>query len=230
MLGLPSGFVAQSGCRWGAGMIGRRRLVRVTVLGVLVALSGTAASVWAQRSADLLTEVSQRLDSSVVLRGEFEQTKTLKGFRRPLVSRGSFVMSRGQGVQWVTREPFASTLVVTRERLVTLTGSTAQQIDTRHEPGLRTINDMLMALLSGDVKALAGRFSVEGRLQGAQAWSVDLTPRDAALAGFIAHISLQGDHQVNEVRLTEASGDDSRIHFFNQTSSALTQAEAERFH
>ncbi|RZI86109.1 MAG: outer membrane lipoprotein carrier protein LolA [Rubrivivax sp.] len=185
---------------------------------------------WSQAATpDLLTEISRRLETPAVLRGEFEQTKTLKGFKRPLVSRGSFVMARGKGVLWITGEPFASTLVVTRERLLTVTEGGTQQIDTRQEPGLRAVNDMLMALLAGDVKALASRFQSEGALLGAQGWRVSLTPREPALVRFIARIELEGDRHVNQVRLNEASGDDSRIRFLRHAPSTLSPAETERF-
>ncbi|MGH6649217.1 outer membrane lipoprotein carrier protein LolA [Aquabacterium sp.] len=177
---------------------------------------------------DLLADIGLRLETSPVLRGDFEQTKTLKGFKRPLVSHGVFVMARGKGVLWTTKAPFASTLVVTRERLVTVTEGSTQQIDTRQEPGLRAVNDMLMALLAGDLQALASRFNSAGSLQGAQGWRVSLTPRDAALARFIARIELEGDRHVRQVRLAEASGDDSRIVFSNHAASTLSPAEAER--
>lgn len=195
-----------------------------------------AASVFmpvaAQTAPDLLLEVSKRLNNPAVLRGEFEQTKTLKGFKRPLVSRGTFVMARGRGVQWVTTQPFASILVVTRERLLTLgegEGGVSQQIDTKQEPGLRAVNEMLMALLAGDVKALSARFKAEGAVQGEHGWHVALTPRDAALAGFIARIELDGDQHVKQVLLREASGDDSHIRFSKHEVSTLTPLEIGRF-
>lgn len=207
-------------------MLHRRHLLRFGLAGLAMA----ALPARAQTSPDLLTAVSQRLGNPPVLRGEFEQTKTLKGFKRPLVSKGSFVMARDRGVQWVTVQPFASTLVVTRERLVTLGESgVQQQIDTRQEPGLRAVNEMLMALLAGDVKALSARFKTEGSLQGSQGWQLVLTPREAALAGFIARIELEGDRHVKLVDLKEASGDDSRIRFFNHATSTLSQAEVGRF-
>jgi hypothetical protein len=195
-----------------------------------LALWTAALPAHAQSAPDLLAEVARRMDNPPVLRGEFEQTKTLKGFRRPLVSKGSFLMARDRGVQWVTARPFASTLVVTRERLVTLgEAGVQQQIDTRQEPGLRAVNEMLMALLAGDVKALSARFKSEGALQGAKGWHLVLSPRDAALAGFIARIELDGDTHVTQVVLKEASGDDSHIRFFNHATSTLSTAEAGRF-
>jgi len=204
----------------------RRDLLKLLPVG----LAPAGAGVHAQTAPDLLAEISRRLESPAVLRGEFEQTKTIKGFKRPLVSRGSFVMAAGKGVQWMTAQPFASTVVVTRERLLTLGESgTSRQIDTRQEPGLKAVNEMLMALLAGDIKALAERFQAEGALQGAQGWRLALKPRDAALAGFITRIELEGKRHVDSVTLHEASGDASHIRFFNHAASSLSPVEAGRF-
>ena len=209
-----------------AGRMKRRELLKLLPAGL--ALAGGSAR--AQTAPDLLAEIGRRLENPAVLRGEFEQTKSIKGFKRPLVSHGSFVMARDKGVQWITTQPFASTVVVTRERLLTLGESGAsRQIDTRQEPGLRAVNEMLMALLAGDVKALAERFLPEGALQGAQGWRLTLKPREAVLAGFITRIELEGSRHVDTVNLQEASGDASRIRFFNHAASSLSPAEARRF-
>lgn len=176
-----------------------------------------------------LIEAGSRLDPSEVIRGDFEQTKSIKGFKKPLVSRGQFVIARGRGIQWITLAPFPSTLIVTRDRLTTVAEGGMRQIDVRQEPGLRAVNDLLMAVLGGDMKALNARFQVEGGLQGAQGWRMTLVPRDAALSRFIARIEMEGDRHVQSVRMSEASGDENRIRFSRQGHAGLSQAEADRF-
>jgi hypothetical protein len=178
---------------------------------------------------DWLTEAARRMDNAVVIRGDFEQIKAIKGFKKPLLSRGRFLIARGQGIQWLTLEPFPSTLVVTRERLMTVTEGGVQQMDARQEPGLRAVNELLMAVLGGDLRALGKRFQVDGALQGSQGWRMSLVPKDEALRRFIARIDMEGDRHVQQVRLTEGSGDESRIRFAHHSSTSLTQAEAARF-
>lgn len=175
-----------------------------------------------------LIEAGSRLDQSEVVRGDFEQTKAIKGFKKPLVSRGEFVIARGRGIQWVTLTPFPSTLVVTRDRLTTVTPGSTQQIDVRQEPGLRAVNDLLMAVLGGDMKALSARFQVEGGLQGSQGWRMTLLPRDAALSRFVTRIEMEGDRHVQLVRMSEASGDENRIRFTRQGHTGLSPLESER--
>lgn len=178
---------------------------------------------------DWLTEAVRRMDSAPIIRGDFEQTKLIKGFKKPLVSRGHFLMARGQGIQWITTAPFPSSLVVTRDRLTMATEGGVQQMDARQEPGLRAVNELLMAVLGGDLRALNTRFEVDGGLQGAQGWRMTLIPKDAALSRFITRIDMVGDRHVQQVRLSEGSGDESRIHFARQSSTSLTPAESGRF-
>lgn len=207
----------------------RRQLLRS-----LVAITAAAAT-WplhAQQTttADPLAELGRRLTAPPVLRGDFEQTKTLKGFKRPLVSRGNFVMARGRGVHWATREPFASTVVVTRDRIRTLDAAGGNStIETRQEPGLRMVNDLLLALLAGDIKALASRFQADLVLEGARSWRLTLLPREATLARFVTRIELQGDEHVRQVRWAEASGDDTRLRFSNHGLAPLSPAETTWF-
>lgn len=196
---------------------------------LVLALAGAGAVMAAELSAEDLSRIGQKLDTSAVLRGEFEQSKTLKGFKKPLVSRGNFVMARAKGVQWLTTQPFASTLVITADRLVTQgEGGAGQKMDTRQESGLRAFNETLMAVLMGDVKVLATRFKVEGT-QEASGWRLSLVPRDAALLALIARIDIEGDQVVRAIQLHERSGDTNSIRFFAHKNSGLTAAEIGRF-
>jgi len=94
-------------------------VLKVRRLFVLAGLASFAACGWAQPASDFAGLLHERLKASPVLKGQFEQTKTLKGFKNPLVSRGQFLVARGQGVWWHTQQPFESTLVVTKTRLFT---------------------------------------------------------------------------------------------------------------
>jgi len=180
----------------------------------------------------IAAQVRQRMTDSAVVRGEFEQRKTIKSFRNPLVSRGSFLVAQGRGVLWQTREPFASTLVVTRDRLLTrqADGSVSARVSAKDEPGLRAINEMLFALMAADLQALAQRFRIEGELIGAERWRLVLVPRDAALAQWVTRIELEGDRFVRSVQMQEAQGDSSIIRFSQQAgAAALTREEEQRF-
>ena len=221
-----------------------RRLGAVAALGAAAAVAAAPASAPVPASASTSTSTStstasdaglallrQRLQLAPVLQGEFEQSKTLQGFRKPLLTRGEFLVARGQGVWWHTRQPFESTLVVTRTRLFTRAadGSSTDALDAQAEPGLRQVNELVFALLSADIEALVARFVVQVEALGPGGWTMTLTPRDAQLAGFLARATLTGDRFVQGVRIDEARGDSTQIRFSHQRpSAALDAADAAR--
>lgn len=194
-----------------------------------IAMHGANAQPAPAPSSDWLAEVVHRMDNAAVIRGDFEQAKSIKGFKRQLVSHGTFLVAKGQGIQWVTQAPFASTLVVTQERLTTVTDGGVQQMDTRQEPGLRAVNELLLAVLGGDMQVLKTRFEVQGGLQGAQGWRMTLVPKEANLARFISRIEMDGDRHVQNVRLFEGSGDESKIRFSHHSNGSLSRVESDRF-
>jgi hypothetical protein len=214
------------------------RIVRAIVAAALALLAlasfaaAPASTAASAPAAEGIRLVHDRLKLSPVLKGEFEQTKTLKGFRNALVSKGEFLVARGQGVWWHTREPFESTLVVTRTRLFTRNpdGSATNLADAQAEPGVKQVNELIFSLLAADLDALADRFTIAAQPVGAAGWSLVLTPRDANLARFLVRATLAGERDVQSVRIEEARGDTTQIRFSRQQSAAsLAGDEAARF-
>ena len=199
--------------------------------GALV-LAAAGLPAWAvPGGAESVRLVHERLKIAPVLQGEFEQTRTLKGFRNPLVSHGEFMVARGQGVWWHTQQPFETTLVVTRTRLFTRNadGSASSLADAQAEPGLQQVNELIFSLLAADLDALADKFTVVAQAVGIAGWTLVLTPRDPDIARFLVRATLAGERDVQSVRIEEARGDATQIRFTRQVPSpALAPADAAR--
>ena len=205
------------------------RLLRVLALAV-TAFAAVPSS--AAPTDDALKLVHERLKIAPVLKGEFEQTKTLKGFKNPLVSKGEFLVARGQGVWWHTQQPFESTLVVTKTKLFTRNpdGSATNLMDAQAQPGLQQVSELIFSLLAADLDALAGKFDIVAQPNGNAGWTLTLTPRDANLARFLVRATLAGERDVQSVRIEESRGDTTQIRFSHQVpANALATDEAARF-
>ena len=178
----------------------------------------------------LLRDVRQRLASEPVLRGAFEQRKTIKGFRQPLVSSGEFVVARQRGVLWRTTQPFPSTLVVTPDRVVArqADGSVARRLSAGEEPAVRAISETLFGVMAADLGALSRRFEVaDGELKGRDAWRIVLQPRDPALARWVQRVELEGDRLLQVVRLQESGGDATIIRMTRHAAGSALSADEE---
>ncbi len=175
---------------------------------------------------DLAAQVKARLDPSAVVRGTFEQKKQVKGFKRPLVSRGDFLVARGRGVRWHTATPFESVLTVRPDDIrSTQHGAEVFRLDAAKEPTVRLINQVLFALLAGDVEVLRTHFTVTGAMEP-KGWRLQLVPKAPGLAQVLARVTLEGDAFVRALELTEGSGDATQIRIETPSgSAALTQAE-----
>jgi hypothetical protein len=212
------------------------RILRTVALAAFTLAAGAAspaapASAAAAPATDGVRMIHERLRISPVLKGEFEQVKTLKGFHNPLVSRGEFLVARGEGVWWHTRQPFESTLVVTRTQLFTRNadGSASNLADAKAQPGLQQVNELIFSLLAADLDTLADKFTIAAQPAGAGGWTLALTPRDPDIAKFLVRATLAGERDVQSVRIEEAHGDTTQIRFSRQVpAAALAPDEAAR--
>jgi hypothetical protein len=177
--------------------------------------------------------VRARLSNAPVLRGQFEQEKHLQGFKNPLLSKGDFLLARDRGVVWITRSPFASTLVLTKERLQIrqADGSTRSLADQGSSPAVNTANALLMALLSGDIEILSRQFRLQESLAADGGWRLQLVPKQGALKKIFKSIELQGDQHVRSVHLEEIRGDQTDIRFLKllDVPNTLSAEEAKQF-
>ena len=185
-----------------------------------------AAKTEASSAQALLAQVRQRVQDAPVVRGQFTQRKTVQGFKQPLQSSGDFVVARGKGIAWQVRKPFASTLIVKPDSLLSrgADGSVAMQMKAQDEPVLRTINAMLFAVMAADLAQLGQYFEVTGQVQ-ASSWALHLVPRDAMLAQWLQAVDLRGQQFVQEVQLQEARGDRSQILIQNPAAEQVLRAQ-----
>ena len=160
---------------------------------------------------DLAAQVKAKLSAAAVQMGTFQQTKQVKGFKRPLKSSGAYVVTRGQGVQWNTLKPFASELSVKADEIASKQGGVEVfRLDAKSEPTVRLMTQLLFSLLAGDLGALEAHFTASGEV-GAENWAIQLLPKSDALKKVFTRIALEGDRAMRSVTLEELNGDSTAI-------------------
>ncbi len=208
--------------------VGALLAVCASLMGFSAVQAAPAAAAKADAPAvqTLLEQVRQRVQDAPVVRGQFTQRKTVQGFKQPLQSSGDFVAARGKGIAWLVRKPFASTLIVKPDSLLSrgADGRVAMQMKAQDEPVLRTINAMLFAVMAADLEQLGQYFEVTGQVQ-AGSWTLHLVPRDAMLAQWLQAVDLRGQQFVQEVQLQEARGDHSQILIQNPVAEKALRAQ-----
>jgi hypothetical protein len=178
-----------------------------------------------------IEKIQNMLAKPKTLCGRFDQTKQLNGMKKPLLSNGRFCVVNGKGVLWRTLQPFPNTLRLTRDEIVQFQGErVATRLDAKQEPTVRMINSVLFSLLSGDLSQLQSLFVVDGNAD-ANNWRVALKAREPGLQKAIGDIALEGGAYVNNITISEASGDKTNIVFsaIQTGDTALLPEEAALF-
>ena len=201
-----------------------RRCFAMLLLAVGLVQAAAAAG-----SDETLPGVRARMEQPEVLRGRFEQEKHLKGFRNPLRSQGRMLLVRERGIAWDTTEPFASSAVLTREKLTSELpdGSRQTLLDAADGPAAGATASLLMTLVAGDLDVLAERFDIQETLLEDGAWQLELKPREPALQRVFARFQLSGDRHVREVLIEEAGGDTTRVSLSELSSEPALPSAAE---
>lgn len=206
-----------------------KKLVSTVVL-ALTGLIGLTAPA-AQAAPVPVAKIQAMLARPKAMCGRFDQSKTLAGMKKPLAANGRFCVVQEKGVLWRTLQPFPNTLRLTKGEIVHFQGDrVAMRLDAKTEPTVRMINQVLFALLAGDLAQLEQLFKVDGTV-GSDSWSVTLEAREPALAKAIGTIKLEGGAYVDNIVISEASGDRTSIVFSKIESGdkAVTAEEAALF-
>ncbi|MDR1586717.1 MAG: outer membrane lipoprotein carrier protein LolA [Treponema sp.] len=151
------------------------------------------------------------LASRPVIKGIFEQTKTIKRLNRSLVSSGNFIIAAELGMVWDTRLPFPSVTAVGKDFIIQSTPrGTRSKLDAGGNETFTSLAATISAIFTGNVQSLKENFE-NYFLGDGRTWALGLIPREKAVAVFAERIILEGDAAgtalIRSITLHERSGD-----------------------
>jgi len=160
-----------------------------------------------------LIDLQKQLTSQTLLQGEFTQTKNVKMFKKPLISKGIFLLTQSQGLMWHQQTPFPVSLILTKNKLrQQFSDKPADIIEAKDNPMVFYFSHLFLSLFQGDIKALQAQFNIQ-LISNKQGWQLDLTPKSAPLNKVFSTITIQGNQYIDSLTLSELSGDSSVIEF-----------------
>ena len=152
----------------------------------------------------------------------FTETRSLPGFSQPLVSHGTVVFKRANGVRWEVSDPYHYLFTLDDKGMQEhLPDGAVRTIDAEHAPWLVAIQHIFMGALAGDTAALQQYFDVKVTPQTAGRL-IDLTPKPGPMAKAIKHISVSGAAAPEDIRIDEIAGGKIDIRFLNPHTQAET--------
>ncbi len=177
----------------------------------------------------LPNQIKGMVESAQTVRGKFIQTKVITGISRHLVSDGIFIIDKSQGVLWITEKPIYQRLRVSNSSIrVDNKSGNLMTMNARSEPSVRYINELVMAVFSGDMSFLERLFSFTGETSP-NSWAIELTPKSVSSVPF-RKISMAGGSTISRIEFISKEGDLTVILFSDVRLAAnLTKDEALQF-
>jgi outer membrane lipoprotein-sorting protein len=167
-----------------------------------------------------------RLAEHPVVRGNFEQEKTLSRLNRSLKSSGNFIIASGFGMVWDTLKPFPSILALGKDYLIQSRPNGQKTVLSAqgNETFLR-MAEVISAVFSGNSQGLMDNFKVYYSPGIAAAeWELGLTPKDTAIGFFAEKIIMKGSATIRSIQIYEQNGDTVQYVLSNHNYSAELNA------
>lgn len=199
---------------------------RITKSFMVLILCLVAGSVYAD---SLVTQISALVSASPTVRGKFAQSKTLSGVSKKLNSEGFFIVDKGKGVVWVTEKPIYQTLKVSDSGIrIGNKSGVLMNLDARSEPSVKYINELVLAIFSGDMSALEKLFNYSGEVT-AKDWNLQLTPKNTVSMPF-KKITIVGSSAISRISFASKDGDLTEVIFSDvRLAPVLSNDEALQF-
>lgn len=177
----------------------------------------------------LLNQIKNSINTPQIIRGKFVQNRALAGVSKKLVSEGYFLVDKQRGILWATEKPIYQALAVTDAGIsIKNKSSTLMNLDSRNQPSVKYINELMLAIFSVDMNAIERVFDYTGEVTS-KGWSLNLTQKNISSAVF-KNVVITGGSVISRITFTSKEGDVTDIVFTEvKPIAALTTDEILQF-
>ena len=163
-------------------------------------------------ASTLVSQIETLVSAAPTVRGNFTQSKTLSGVSKKLNSEGFFIVDKSKGIVWITEKPIYQTLKVSNSGIrIGNKSGVLMNLDARSEPSVKYINELVLAIFSGDMSALERLFNYSGEVT-AKGWNLELTPKNTVSTLF-KQITIVGSSTINRISFISKDGDLTEVIF-----------------
>lgn len=176
-------------------------------------------------------ELQQRFVEQNIIRANFTQLKTVKGFAKPLQSSGTMLIAKEHGLVWQQLRPFPMQMLLDDKRMVqSINNQTPQVITAESNPQMFQFNHLLRALFQADQAALNQYFKMNFSAQNGK-WQLELIPIASPLDKIFSRIELGGEQFLQAIQLFDRQGDltELRLSDHQLTPTQLSDDEQKLF-
>ena len=174
----------------------------------------------AENPAALLEKLAEVSKNTKSIKSDFVQYKHLSILENDIESRGIFIFAKPDKVRWEYSSPYPYLILMNGNEMTIKEGGKVQKFDTESNRVFKEINDLMVALLSGDILSNS-EFDIKLKENDKQILA-EMHPRKSELKQMLETVELyfeKSSYEVSEIKMPESSGDYTRIIFKNRESN-----------
>ena len=143
--------------------------------------------------------------------GKFEESRTVPGFPKPMVTQGVFTLE-GERLVWEAQKPFPSLMTVNPEGVFIEAAGEKQALTAAEIPAVGRICTLLTSVMGGRFDALAELFDVKVTPEAGKVF-IQAQPKSPELAQAMKLIEAEAGAHLEKLVMTGPQGDIATIRF-----------------
>ena len=174
-------------------------------------------------------EIDDRFRKIAVFSANFQQLKSIKMLKRPLLSKGKFIFAKKNGLYWKINHPFSSTTVITADGIFEeQSNGQMKEVAKQAKPVVKAFSEAFLSVFSGDYSVLSKHFTIFFRVKK-KGWEIGLQPLQSQMKKSIHQIVIKGDHLIESMRIFEANGDVTAVEFAETKIAKTLSPEEQKY-
>ncbi len=170
-----------------------------------------------QSTALKISYASEKLKT---IESDFKQFKHLDILSDDILSEGHFSFKSPNLLRWEYTKPYNYLIIMNGSDMWINDGKKTKKYDTKSNKMFKEINDLMVGLLCGNILK-SNNFSLE-LFTSNKYILAELIPQSPEMKEFLSSINIyfnKKDYTVSKVRMSEHSGDYTRIEFYNKKNN-----------
>ena len=156
--------------------------------------------------------------STQTISSEFKQEKEMNILSEKIVSRGIFYFKKERQLRWEYKAPYAYTIVIRNDQIFIRDEGKVTSFNTQSNKVFSEINRIIIGSIRGTLLDDEKNFS-STCFETPDAYLVRLKPLASSLKQSLSEIAIyfnRKDFSVDQLEMTESTGDVTKINFLNK--------------
>jgi outer membrane lipoprotein-sorting protein len=191
-----------------------------TILTPLFIFSQPKGFLKVKNKQSVAQKISSASNKIKTIQSSFKQYKHLDILSNDIISEGKFSFKTSNLLRWQYIKPYDYLILMNGSNMWINDGKKTKKYDTGSNKMFKEINDLMLGLLQGDILK-SKNFNLQ-LFENKKYILAELIPKSPEMKEFLSSINIyfdKLDYSVSKVKMSEHSGDYTKIEFFNKKNN-----------